>query len=130
MKKSAFKLRSGNTTPFKEMASSPVKQLAIFKPIIKWWGKRQAKKKAKKEAAKKASTTSQYYKVGNPDKGGRGYVSLMSDFTSAGGKRTGHFAYSINPKTGKLQFDATKSMMGGKELKNVDAIIKNINKPK
>ena len=34
--KSVFQLRSGNTTPFKQMGSSPVKQLGLLKHAIKY----------------------------------------------------------------------------------------------
>ena len=117
-------------TPFKEMGSSPVKQVVpIIKTGIKL-GIKGAKyiKNIFSKSKKVASKTKQHYKVRNPDKSGRGFVDIMSGRTAQGGKSTGFFGYRINPTTGKFQFDATRKMAGGKDLKNVDAIVKNINK--
>ena len=61
-----FKLRSGNSTPFKELGSSPVKQLGLIKKVVK--GGIKVAKKIKKYAVDKDI-------ISNPKWGGKGYYN-------------------------------------------------------
>lgn len=132
MKKSAFKLRSGNSSAYKMMGSSPVKQLSMIPKAIK-----MAKDVGKgikklftttKKSTKTPSKWKGHYKVRTPDKHGKGYIDIMSDFPKKGGKPTGYVPYKINPKTMKAEHDFTKRTHGQDAFDFGGAIIKEINK--
>ncbi len=123
------------STPFKMKGSPMQRNFGIGSSPMRIGGLAKAAKKVISKLGSKATKAKEkatkwkgHYKVGTPDKHGKGYIDIMSDRTKKGGKVIGRLPYAIDPKTMKVKADVLKKTYGHDAIKFGGAIIKQINK--